>query len=98
MLFQWYQVEVYSIAKSKPSERKCKNDLEVLMEGRKEFYSNVQHVGIAGTSRISMHPRSDFLNLQRRGTELCPCTHTIENFTESQKWLGSSFLMKIFRT
>ena len=63
--FPVVSVEVYTIAKSKPSERKCKNDLEVLMEGHKEFYSNVQHVGIAGTSRISMHPRSDFLNLQR---------------------------------
>jgi hypothetical protein len=37
VLFQWYQVEVYSIAKSKPSEEKCKNDLEIHIESQKEF-------------------------------------------------------------
>jgi hypothetical protein len=83
--YQWYQVEIYSTTKSKPSEIKCKNDLEIHIEGHEELYSNVQHVGIAGTSRISLHSRSDFLNLQRCGTVLCLCTHAIEIFREGQK-------------
>jgi hypothetical protein len=33
VLIQWYQFEVYPITKSKPSERKCKNDSEIHIEG-----------------------------------------------------------------
>jgi hypothetical protein len=84
VLSQWYQVELYSTTKSKPSEHECKSGIEIYRR-YPFFFCNVQHVEITGTSRISMHSRSDFFNLQRCGTVLCLCTHAIEIFREGQK-------------
>lgn len=59
-------------------------------------FCDVQHGGIAGTSRMSLHSRSEFLNLVRWGTGQNMLPHTIEIFSWSQKWLGSPLFAEKF--